>query len=635
MASPTARQPPYKDFLQPALQRRFAGTAAIVLALCYSESVVLSGWGRVLWAWMPLSVTGLRAAILFFCVLPIIVLRIAHSHMGIRTSNSVFETLANTIIRPSTFEIILTYTISALLFSQVYLRSTPEEAGMRWISNATGRSRLNEQAVFYSTSLVLLGVVQGVLHVALDQDRLLLGTVETRRENARKRGEVPARPPPEHWGSKIGEWTPTLTVRCGMLAITVATVNYVVLYHFLRLAAWRLSIRFFRFLYSDLPRYNLPPGTAPWSVWMLGRTIWASFLLCLLWYFGDIALRVQLTRQPLKNEQPLTAESKDPNGSLLNGLKSKKPRVLAFAMWELAFITRDFGPRRRSIFEDIDRRDGTMWSQIYAVCLDHIQSIERRIDDYERPPAPVPVTEPAADPAQQRSHVSQPINTNDVRAPRPVAKTALVIDTVSKVITSPGKTPIESWAPKIRRGAALVADHVMTREQKEAIQPQALQGYLGTLALRVLALPVIGPIFQQRFDRRIAKIVLGSPYAETSVYINAAYALSHLGECSLVEDQYGGVQRDIPTIIRTFTAVIRRLEAFQDGFPTHWTDMSGNRQCPEVREVLTALKDGLDALIKAFGDYSNDLRLSRADMRLAREAAEPRKGDEPEMQQLG
>lgn len=45
MAPPVARRTaPYKDFLQPALQRRFAGTAAIVLGLAYLEALTLSRW---------------------------------------------------------------------------------------------------------------------------------------------------------------------------------------------------------------------------------------------------------------------------------------------------------------------------------------------------------------------------------------------------------------------------------------------------------------------------------------------------------------------------------------------------------------------------------------------------------------
>ncbi|KAK5634209.1 hypothetical protein RRF57_009923 [Xylaria bambusicola] len=247
------------------------------------------------------------------------------------------------MLRPSTMETVLTYIISAFLFSQVYLISTPEEAGIRWISQATGRSRLNEHALFYTVNLMVLGLVQGIAHVALDMDRLVLGVVDgTRGSNSEdgpeangngtdNEGEAARPSDTENWAAKIGEWTPVLLVRCGMLAITVAMVNYTVLYYFIRVPAWRSAMGFFRLFYKDLPRYNLPVAGAPWSVWMLGRTIWAMFLLSLLWYFGDIAFRVQLSREPLKKGQPLSSESKDPSGSLLNGLKSKKPRIFVGA----------------------------------------------------------------------------------------------------------------------------------------------------------------------------------------------------------------------------------------------------------------------------------------------------------------
>jgi nucleoporin NDC1 len=53
----------------------------------------------------------------------------------------------------------------------------------------------------------------------------------------------------------------------------------------------------------------------------------AGTLICLLWSFSNAAFSFWLAKEPIKNGQPLTTESKDPNGSLLNGLKSKKPRI--------------------------------------------------------------------------------------------------------------------------------------------------------------------------------------------------------------------------------------------------------------------------------------------------------------------
>lgn len=44
MAPPAPRRAPYKDFLQPALQRRLASTAGVALALSYVEALTLCSW---------------------------------------------------------------------------------------------------------------------------------------------------------------------------------------------------------------------------------------------------------------------------------------------------------------------------------------------------------------------------------------------------------------------------------------------------------------------------------------------------------------------------------------------------------------------------------------------------------------
>ncbi|KAL7623709.1 hypothetical protein AAE478_005261 [Parahypoxylon ruwenzoriense] len=625
MPPAAVRRPPYKDFLQPALQRRFASTAGVLLAIAYTEALTLSSWDSFFWSWFPIGLPGLRTLTIFGSILPIVILRIAHSHVGFRTSNSPFETFRSNAITFSTLETIITFAISAWLFSQTYLLSTPDEANLRWITHYSGdRARVNERALFYTVNLVVLGVVQGILHVALDFDRMLLGMVKPKRE-----GEANAQPPDSL--VRINEWAPFLVARAGILSIAIALVNYVLLYHFLRRSAWGWAMSFFRLFYN-LPKSNIPPSQAPWSIWMLGRSIWAGFLLTLLWYSADVIFRLQLGRAPLKNNQPLSSESRDPNGSLLNGLKSKKPHISGFAMWELALIARDFDARRAGIFEDIDRTDGPTWSQIYATCLDKIKAVEKRVDDYGKPPAPPPAPQaPANVPPQPPARVVQPPKNDNVWAPAPAGgglRNSLG-KFVSNVTTSPGKTPADTIVPEAKRRALEAREHLLTKEQKEALTPENLNTLTQSIWLRVLELPKIGSVFQQLFSRRLATAVLGRPYGELSTCVNAAYVLSQLAVCSLTEDHYGKVQRDVPALIRTFTVVIKKLERFRDGFPMHWTDVRQNRDCPEVEELLVALKDGLSELIAAFGPYSTDLRLTRADMRLAREAAEKKQAAAP------
>jgi nucleoporin NDC1 len=65
------------------------------------------------------------------------------------------------------------------------------------------------------------------------------------------------------------------------------------------------------------------------------------------------------------------------------------------------------------------------------------------------------------------------------------------------------------------------------------------------------------------------------------------------------------------------------LEGFKQHLGTHWTDVEKKRESPEVDTIQAVLKGGLHELLGAFGDYSEDLRLSQRDMREAREAATP------------
>jgi nucleoporin NDC1 len=331
MAPPVARRAPYKDFLQPWMQRRFASALLMLLATSYVESVALSSWDSLIWSWFPVGFAGFRALSIFGCVLLVIVLRIAHPHVGIRTTNSPMETFRQNIVSLAAFETIVTYTVSAFFFSQIYLWTVAEAANLQWITYHSGdRARLNERTVFYTLTLSLLGAFEGLMHLVLDYDSLSLGLVKASEEGAPNR-----RDPFEI----LLKSAPQLAGRALTVAVGVAVTNYICIYSFfLRHTAWAWTLSFFRPFYN-LPKSNIPPSAAPWSIWMLGRSIVAGTLLCLLWNFGNAAFSAYLATEPLKHGQPLTSESKDPNGSLLNGLKSKKSRIAVSTLHRHSLIT--------------------------------------------------------------------------------------------------------------------------------------------------------------------------------------------------------------------------------------------------------------------------------------------------------
>jgi nucleoporin NDC1 len=280
--------------------------------------------------------------------------------------------------------------------------------------------------------------------------------------------------------------------------------------------------------------------------------------------------------------------------------------------------------RRKAIYEDIDRKDGPAWSQVYAICLDVIRGMEARIDNYGKAPAPASTT--AVTTIGEKMRTTQPPKQDAIMQSTPPKRSFRneVERAVSQVATAPGQP--SQLSPLAKKAMATAKDQLL-KIQKEATGTDDTQSLFRDLALKVLDTH-LGEPFRQEFHRRLTAVVLGTPYGEPSLYVNAINALSQLAVQSLKEDKYGNVQRDVATILRTFTTVTSKLEAFRNGFPFHWTDVEKDRASPEVDAILEALKEGLSQLIQAFGPYARDLRLSLTDMRLAKEAAGMQKDEQ-------
>lgn len=285
-------------------------------------------------------------------------------------------------------------------------------------------------------------------------------------------------------------------------------------------------------------------------------------------------------------------------------------------MWELALIAKDFQPRRQAIYQDIDRKDGPMWAQVYKLCLDIVHEIETRIDTYSKAPEPLS-KELVLPPTKEASQSTLQVSNDPILLATPTKKSKLENIVGMAAVRSPGQAP--RLSPIVQKGYSQ-AKGVVDEVARQATSFEDLHSPIQKWTRRFLESP-IGVAFRQTYDRRITMIILGTPYAEPSLVINAISALTRLALQSLTEDSYGNVQRDVSTIIRTFTAVTVKLEQFKADFPIHWTDLGGSKQCAEAEAVLVTLKEALRQLIEGFGPYARDIRLTFADMRLAREAA--------------
>lgn len=266
----------------------------------------------------------MRAVFFFFCGISIIILRISQYHPGLRTSDSAFLTFLCYGPKFQTLETLFTYTSSAYFFSQIYLWSLREKSGLEMITYFTSdRARLNEKYIFFTTHMMLLGVGQALQHLFKDTDRLSLCGTKPDGNAKAEEGDSATQI------RRFKDQLPSViinTINQSVLGLLISIVVYPI---FLRGTIWRSMMMFLRPIYN-LPRTNMVPATLPFSFSTIIRCWLVSLMLLFTWTAANTAFSLFLVKSPLKNGKPLTSDSKDPNGSLLNGLKNKKLSTKVF-----------------------------------------------------------------------------------------------------------------------------------------------------------------------------------------------------------------------------------------------------------------------------------------------------------------
>lgn len=423
--------------------------------------------------------------------------------------------------------------------------------------------------------------------------------------------------------------TATMVQNAITLVIVTTLSGPFIYFVFMRSVAWSLAFRVGRTFFS-IPKTVKPSGLTDLTTLMF-RFAWASFLLALLWELSNRVFTIYIAQDPVKKGQPLTAESKDPNGSLIAGLKAKKdiPRTVAF--WELSAITAVFEDRRKTLYQDLDRRGGSTWSQISNICLVEIQSVSQRAQDVLMPMKAT--SDQSQSGVQTLPKISQPLKHDNVlSAPVPPSSgLQLVAGGVGTLAKHYGQS--QNASPPSQNAQKLLeygTSKVLTKQQQEQLSASNLTTQANGYIARLLRTP-LGYFFRQPFSRRVSALVFGSPYSRGSTVSHAVQSICRLAVCSLREDNLGQVQRDVATIIRVLVTTIQNVQKLVQRLPPHWTDVEfdGQRQARDVEDLLDVMRSGLEQLLTAFGEYADTIGLSRTELRIAKEVAG--RGQEMEM----
>jgi nucleoporin NDC1 len=306
-------------------------------------------------------------------------------------------------------------------------------------------------------------------------------------------------------------------------------------------------------------------------------------------------------------------------------------------MWELLCLAQGWEQRRRSIYDEIDRAGGSTWSQILAICLEVVSGMEARITSFQTPNLPISnattkslgVRDPALPPSPELlPRIAQPlgdgINTpGDIILPASetaAGKARRAAVAMGRFVKSHGESPPESFSSRSKALLSKAEETVLDQQQQQSLSQQGVTGLFRKQFIQILETPLGWP-FRQGYRRRVTAVVLGAPYGDVGIIVDAIDSLTRFAIRSLTEDKYGNVQKDIKAIMLTFTTAIIKLESFRAQIDIHWTDVQHKRECPEVDTILAALRGGLSALLDSFEQYATALKISRTDLRRVKEAA--------------
>jgi nucleoporin NDC1 len=522
------------------------------------------------------------------------------------------------------------YLYSAVFFGEVYIWSRAEGAGLEWVDKGREyeRTRVNENPVFLRAVFVCMAVAQTALHLSRGEDRVPIPANDEdpiavhQREQELSRWRIPS--------SVIELWEKIPMIGGRVVKLALPGFAFTLPIYFILLRPW-----FWPYFYAVTRTFfrSLPPTARPTGLQHMPTLGWqaltSSFMLISLWELSNAAFTIFVARPPLAKSgaEPLTSgqASKDPNGSLLTGMKSKKEVPRTFAFWELSLICQFFEPRRKTIYTEVDRANGATWTQISKLCLDEITAIQIRIKDFQSmssQPAPAPVPAPSHAALMPPSQQPEPLGMPKIADRGVVPNGALTTNppksferTVGEVAKSLGQSPNahSPLVPRAKRALEWSSEHGLNRAN--------LDTQASGLVTSLMATPVGEPL-RRTFARRVKAVVLGAPFSHAPTIVHASRALCTLCSKSLKEDDYGQVAQLIALVIRTYVETITAIESFVRELKPHWSDVNfapRDREVREVKAVVAELRLGLEEVVLAFGEYAGSVGVSKKELREARE----------------
>lgn len=185
------------------------------------------------------------------------------------------------------------------------------------VYRAWERKKLNERPIYLRSVFFMLATLQSLLHLYYDYDRVTLPPTHTKTAPTTEQPQKE-----EHPFATIKASLPRLAQKIGLRAAGMSILGPIVYALFIRRTAWSCSLWVAELLW-DVPGSRLS-YIPPYHISLILRSLSSGFLLIALWESSNALFGAYVAQEPIKKDLPFTSEAKDPNGALLNGLKSRR-----------------------------------------------------------------------------------------------------------------------------------------------------------------------------------------------------------------------------------------------------------------------------------------------------------------------
>ncbi|KIW52758.1 hypothetical protein PV05_08381 [Exophiala xenobiotica] len=628
-SSPAIPRPrPYRRSLNSTLHTRFVHAALISLLIALNNAFWLGSnrgasaqlfvrndsliLADLFWSWFPFGPAGIKALLFFISSLSIFFLQIATLKIGRWMTTSPFAVFRTIALSKTTVWTVFWYFWSAIFFTEVYVWSSPD---LSWTipGSHNAPEMLNEKPIFFRLYAQLLALTYAGVHLYLGNSSLIIPISKlpsTPSPEGNAQSTHPIRPVQIQLQQKLPGAVMRSAVCAGLVMVAAPFLNTL----FFRRTLWHIHLTIAK-IWSNLSRANArPTGIPPLGPTYLARCLFAGFLLALTWELTAILFSTYLSQEPTKAGLPLSNTSKDPNGTLLTGLRAKRDVVRTFAFWELAIIAQKHKDRRKTIFEDIERPTGPIWAQMSEAGLKILQEIDTRILG----PAPKQPQPQADSTVTGLPHIVPEVQTQSIfqANPKPTVGESLVLSPLRHIGSSN-----QPWRPPIEETTKAVEMKLLEYARPPGADQVQSQSLIEQWTMSLQKSP-IGWFFTSTKTARINVAVLGSPNDDAALIVDVIDSITKMLVASLTEDTYGKATPTVPETVRQFTKTLTTIEAF-----VAKNDISKSGGIEEVEIITERLRAGLKELLAAFQLYLLDVGLGIADLNQAKKAVEPPKSE--------